>query len=356
MGLSPLHAIAGDKAAGLAAPELLQRLEQWLCREARATQFVIKQISMLSGGAIQENWSLSAEVTGGPHAGPHDWVLRTDAPSAVAVSLTRAQEYAVLRVAHNAGVQVARPLWLCQDAQVIGRDFFIMERLPGIAAAHRVTRDATVVPDGPRLAVELGVNLAMLHAVEPPNVDLSFLPLPAGNPALEAIANYRAYLDEIGSTHPVVELGLRWCELNAPETWRVCLIHRDYRTGNYMVHGGRLAGVLDWEFTGWGDPREDIGWFTAKCWRFAGRQRDAGGIAGSEDFMRGYLAAGGSPATAADLRYWQAMAHLRWAVIALQQAERHLSGRQCSLELALTGRLVVDLEYEILKLIGEDHA
>ncbi|MNF12669.1 hypothetical protein D3C80_2142390 [compost metagenome] len=44
------------------------------------------------------------------------------------------------------------------------------------------------------------------------------------------------------------------------------------------------------------------------------------------------------------------MAHLRWAVIALQQAERHLSGQQRSLELALTGRLVPELEYEILAL------
>lgn len=356
MGLSPVRAMSADMTADSAATQVRQRLEAWLCCEAGATRAVIKELALLSGGAIQENWVMRVDVVDGPHVGSHDWVLRTDAPSAVAVSLSRAQEFAVLQVAHGAGVRVARPLWLCRDAQVLGRDFFIMERLPGVAAAHRVTRDAGVVPDGECLAVELGVNLAMLHAIVPPNAELAFLALPKGNPALEAIATYRGYLDELEVANPVLELGLRWCELNAPASWRVCLIHRDYRTGNYMVHAGKLAGVLDWEFAGWGDPREDLGWFTAKCWRFAGRKREAGGIARAEDFLRGYQAAGGAAVSAHELRYWQVMAHLRWAVIALQQAERHLSGRQSSLELALTGRLVVDLEYEILNLIGHHHA
>jgi hypothetical protein len=44
------------------------------------------------------------------------------------------------------------------------------------------------------------------------------------------------------------------------------------------------------------------------------------------------------------------MAHVRWAMIALQQAQRHLSGSEPSLELALTGRIVAELEYEIMAL------
>jgi hypothetical protein len=54
--------------------------------------------------------------------------------------------------------------------------------------------------------------------------------------------------------------------------------------------------------------------------------------------------------TPAALVYWQVMAHIRWAVIALQQAQRHLSGAERSLELALTGRIVAELEHEIVKL------
>ena len=46
------------------------------------------------------------------------------------------------------------------------------------------------------------------------------------------------------------------------------------------------------------------------------------------------------------------MAHLRWAIIALQQAQRHLAGGERSLELALTGRIVHELEYEALPRIA----
>ena len=42
------------------------------------------------------------------------------------------------------------------------------------------------------------------------------------------------------------------------------------------------------------------------------------------------------------------MAHVSWAVIAIQQAERHLRGEESSLLLALTGHIVPELEYEVL--------
>ncbi|MNT81260.1 hypothetical protein D3C71_1836830 [compost metagenome] len=48
--------------------------------------------------------------------------------------------------------------------------------------------------------------------------------------------------------------------------------------------------------------------------------------------------------------YWEVMAHLNWALIAIQQAERHVSGQERSLNLALTGHIVPELEWEILNL------
>ena len=47
------------------------------------------------------------------------------------------------------------------------------------------------------------------------------------------------------------------------------------------------------------------------------------------------------------------MANIRWAVVAIQQAARHLSGEESSIELALTGRIVPELELEILMLTEE---
>jgi hypothetical protein len=43
-------------------------------------------------------------------------------------------------------------------------------------------------------------------------------------------------------------------------------------------------------------------------------------------------------------------------VIAIDQAERHLSGKETSLELALTGHIVPELEWEILNMTRVSHA
>lgn len=331
-------------------------VERWLRAETRAGVARITRFERLPGGAIQDNWALDAHIEGGPWHGEHAWVLRADASSKVAASLTRAQEFAVLRIAHASGVLTPKPLFLCRDASVLPRDFFILERLSGIAAGHRLTREPALVADPDALVHALGANLARLHTVRPPRPQLDALSPPPANPALATIADYRAYLDRLDDAYPALEFGLRWCEHHAPATFDVALIHRDYRTGNYLVDGGRVSGVLDWEFAGWGDPREDLGWFTARCWRFGGVDREAGGIAPLEPFLRGYESVAGQRPSRGDLDYWQVMAHLRWAVVALQQAQRHRGGGERSLELALTGRIVHELEYEALRLISGANA
>lgn len=338
--------------ASPAAADPRARAERFLAGACGATRVAIERWERLPGGAIQENVALDVLVDGGPSAGRHAWVLRTDAPSAVAVSHSRLEEYAILRAVHAAGVRVPEPLFACRDGA--GPDFFVMRRVPGVAAGHRLSKDDALVPDRAALARELGENLARLHRVRPPVEPLAFLGAPVADHARATIARYRRELDDLGALRgeawPALEWGLAWCQRHAPAPLSPCLLHRDYRTGNYLVHEGRLAAVLDWEFAGWGDAREDLGWMLARCWRFARPDRDAGGVGTAADFLAGYAAGGGHETAWEETLYWQAMAHLRWAVIALQQAERHRSGSQRSLELALTAHIVPELELEILAL------
>lgn len=322
-----------------------QRLSEFIARAAGVRSATIVALERMSGGAVQENWALDVELDGELRC----WVLRTDAPAAVRESLSRAQEFAVLKVVHAANVFAPEPLYLCEDPAVTGRLFFIMQRLPGVAAGHKVTRDPRLVPDPARLARELAANLARLHGIKPPHPQLGFLKTML---ARDNIVHYRGYLDTLPDAHPTLEWGLRWCELNAPAQEETTFIHRDYRTGNYLVHDGALAGVLDWEFPAFGNPLEDVGWLCARCWRFARPDLIVGGIAAIEDFLPEYKRASGRSVAPQDLIYWQVMAHLRWAVIALQQAGRHLSGTESSLELALTGHILGELELEILNLTG----
>jgi aminoglycoside phosphotransferase (APT) family kinase protein len=331
----------------LNAADTRARIEAFLRAKAGAGKVDVTRLERMSGGAVQENWALDAEITGGAYGGTRQWVLRTDAAARVEASLRRSEEFQILEVAHAANLRAPQPLWLCADLAVTGREFFIMRRLPGVASGHRITREAALIPDRARLARELAENLARLHSIKPPHAGLVFLPTML---ARDNIAHYRAYLDQLPAAHPALEWGLRWCEINAPADEETTFIHRDYRTGNYLVHDGGLAGVLDWEFAAFGNPLEDVGWIFAKCWRFAARDLPVGGIAGADDFLAPYQRASGRAVTPAALVYWQVMAHIRWAIIALQQAQRHLSGVEPSLELALTGRIVAELEYEIIAL------
>ncbi len=350
-----MYSISSSTGSGhprINIPEALTPLANFLTRQTGSAAVRIDSCERLSGGAIQENWLLTATLEDGGRLVECRWVLRTDAPSSVAVSMSREQEFAVLQAVHEAGVKVPEPLWLCRDPAVIGRDFFVMQALSGSASGYRLSTDQALEPQRSELCRELGRSLALLHRITPDHPALGFLPAPVADPAQASIDQYRQYLDALPGSHPVIEWGLRWCELNRPEPQSSRLIHRDYRTGNYMVDQGHLSGVLDWEFAGWGDPREDLGWFTAKCWRFGRPDRQAGGLGDIDDFLDGYQSVSGYRPCGDELRYWQLMAHLRWAVVALQQAQRHLTGQQHSLELALTGRMVPELEHEILSLSG----
>jgi aminoglycoside phosphotransferase (APT) family kinase protein len=302
----------------------------------------------LTGGAIQENWLISVDLAGRRQ----ELVLRTDAPSRVAVSHGRLEEFAILRAAHHAGVTVPEPLWLCRDTAVLGQVFYLMRRADGVAAGYRVVKDKSLGGDRVKLAERLGGELARIHTIRPGTPGLEFLPMPNVSPALDQVALLRADLDRRSAGFPVLEWGLRWAERHAPPMGDIVLIHQDYRSGNYMVDGTGLTAILDWEFGAWGDPMADIGWFCAKCWRYGEDKLEAGGIAARADFYRGYQAAGGCPVDAKAVYFWEAMAHLRWAVIALQQADRHVSGQERSLELALTGRVLAEVELALIDLIA----
>ena len=315
---------------------------------AGADSVTVEAGELLAGGAIQENRALAVTVHGGPYDGRHELVLRTEPMATIPESRPLDQQFRLLQAAQAAGVMVPEPMWYCGDASIAGKPFYLMRRLYGEALGVRVTRMGPM----PHVAQALGKQLARIHTIRPPRHDLDFIDDVAVSPARDAIARYRTYLDAEPEPHPALEWTLRWLEINAPPTGEIVLCHRDFRTGNYMVENGQLTGVLDWEFAGWGDPHEDVAWFCARCWRFSGPKLEAGGIADRETFIGAYEQASGRAIDRAQVAYWEAMAHVRWAVIALQQTMRHRSGIEPSLELALIGRRLAELEYECLRLTG----
>ncbi|HTZ36634.1 MAG TPA: phosphotransferase family protein [Stellaceae bacterium] len=331
-----------------------QALAAFLAAASGAAQVEIGRIALLAGGAIQENWGIDAVFEGGSLAGPQRLVLRSDAATGVPGSLGRIAEFAVLRAAFAAGVTVPEPLFACADRAVLGRPFFVMRRLAGSAAGRPITLAPELEAARPALAERLGQELARLQTIRPPRDDLGFLP-PYGGVST-AIARFRGYLDGHPQPRPVLEWALRWAETHAPEALPPVLCHRDFRTGNYLLAGTRLTGIVDWEFAGWGDPDEDIGWFCCKGWRFGRLDRAAGGIADRAALYRGYEAASGRALDPDRVRFWEVFANIRWAVIAMQQSDRVRVGGARSLSTAITGRRATECELELLLLLDREAA
>jgi aminoglycoside phosphotransferase (APT) family kinase protein len=326
-----------------------QTIADFIAQSAGAKSATVSILNRLGGGAIQENWALDVEVADGPRAGRYEAVLRSDAVSGIAESWPRAKEYALIAAAHAAGVTVPEPLWLEPTGNVVGRPFYVMRRVKGLAQGRRLLRSLEGEA-GDALTTRLGAELAKLHAITPTKAppSLSFLPKVGSDLIALRAAHYRKSLDALPEPQPVLEWAINRMEDLAPPIETIALAHRDFRTGNYMADDGHLTAILDFEFSGWSDPYEDLGWFCARCWRFGAVDREAGGIGTREAFYAGYESGGGHPVDDARVRYWEAVAPIRWAIIALQQGERHASGQEPSLDLALTGLRAIECDYDLL--------
>lgn len=305
----------------------------------------IRDTASLTGGAIQENVLLDCLVDGAELS----LVLRKDAEATIAESRTREEEFALVRAAFDQGVTVPRPLGFCKDQTVFGGPFAVFEKVEGIGLGPKVVKDLSLGGDRVKLTRELGRQMARIHSIDYAALKLKFLGSPMPSAAHFEVATIRQSLDQLGVNRPALEWGLRWLERNLPQTNELVLAHRDFRTGNFMVDNDGLTAILDWEFAAISDPMSDIGWFCAECWRFSRPDLEAGGIGSRADFYKGYQEVSGREIQPDAVTFWELFAHIRWASIALQQGMRHLSGKQRSLELALTGRIADQLEFSILR-------
>ena len=97
----------------------------------------------------------------------------------------------------------------------------------------------------------------------------------------------------------------------------LCLSHGDFRTGNLVVKGEGLTGLLDWEFAAFRPSEADVGWLLSSPWRYSRPEMEASGLMSKEALLEA-LKIHDSPR----LRGWEALALVRWCVIARLQDER----------------------------------
>src|SRR5258707_9318472 len=92
------------RVPGAAAEDHRAALTRFLAAASGADAIEVTGLTPLRGGAIQENWPVDARFSGGAFSGEQRLVLRTAAPTGVAASLRRLEQFAVRNAAFAAGV------------------------------------------------------------------------------------------------------------------------------------------------------------------------------------------------------------------------------------------------------------
>jgi aminoglycoside phosphotransferase (APT) family kinase protein len=301
----------------------------------------IDDLRVLTGGASRATWAFTAR-TG---SGERELILRIGPPDEIHAGMEL--EAAALTRAADAGAPVPHVLVADDSPAVLGNPYLVCDFIGGETIVRRIQR---ALDDVSRtdLLTQCADALAAIHRADPSGIGLT---------ASDPLDEWHAQLDEMGDTTATFEWAFRWLTANRPPASSNVLVHGDFRMGNLIIATdpapARLVAVLDWELTRTGEVYEDLAWFCIRAWRFgAPRTLGAGGLGSIDEFLRAYERASGSTLDRAAMRWWLVLSTLRWGVICRYQAERHLSGRTRSVELAAIGRRVCETEFDLLTLTG----
>jgi aminoglycoside phosphotransferase (APT) family kinase protein len=307
------------------------------------TQAEVTGVRPLPGGASRESWDVRVRTASDTER--RLILLRDGGGRARDPGRNVAVEAAAMTAARRAGVPVAEVYDYGAGDQhgALGQAYLLMERLDGETIPRRLLRDEAYAAVRPGLARRLGEVLARIHQVDPDSVP--------GLPHLDALGQLTGLYQAFAEPRPALEIGLRWLAGHRPAPAADALVHGDFRTGNLMIGEDGLHGVLDWELTHRGDPRQDLGWLCTKAWRF-GSASPVGGFGARADLMAGYAAGGGTPPDEETQRWWELYGTVRWALLCRRQAERYLARDEPSIELAVLGRRVCEQEYDVLLALG----
>ena len=268
----------------------LSRLEPWLRANVPGFGGPLSA-EKFPGGQSNPTFKLTA--------GEQQYVLRRKPPGELLASAHAVdREYRVLDALRNTDVPVPNAVALCEDDDVIGSMFYVMEHLEG-----RIFWDPAVpeVGNAERTAIydEMNRVLAALHSVNVETVGLSDYGKP-GNYYARQIGRWtKQYRASETENVADMEALIEWLPNHIPEGEEsVALVHGDYRLDNMIFHPTepRIIGILDWELSTLGDPLADLA-YQLMAWQFpreggiaglSGLDRTELGLPSDEDYIAVY--------------------------------------------------------------------
>lgn len=172
------------------------------------------------------------------------------------------REYRVLSHLHTV-FPAPRALLYCDDPQILGAPFYLMERIHGVVLRRGLPQGLQLTPAMLRkLNLSFIDTLAHLHGLDYKAIGLGDLGKPEGY--LER--QVRGWIERYhgSQTHDIPEVDhlAPWLREHLPQQSGATLIHNDYKYDNMVLDAADITcvkGVLDWEMCTIGDPLADLG-------------------------------------------------------------------------------------------------
>ena len=156
---------------------------------------------------------------------------------------------------------VPRMIALCVDESVIGTQFYIMERVPGVTLRAALPDGYSLSRlDAGELASVFVDRLVDLHRIDPHAAGLSDLGRGDGYVARQVRGWSDRYTNAMTPGAPDFKDVMSWLDRFQPADVDSCVIHNDYRIDNFVLDDDltKVRAVLDWEMATIGDPLMDV--------------------------------------------------------------------------------------------------
>jgi aminoglycoside phosphotransferase (APT) family kinase protein len=287
-------------------------LEGYFAKQAPGAK--VTHVARLGGGASKEQFSFALSDNDQEMG---RYVLRMDPMEAI-TETSREREFEILK-AMDGVIPVPRPIWLDAEPKHFPRPAVIMELVSGTPKPSTmmlsVTGLGTVLGDPLRglIRPQYLDMLAKIHNFNWEDAHLPSYAAPNADPkqATRWLINFWKELLEQDAVvqEPVVRLATQWLESNIPDCEKLCFVHGDFRTGNYLFDetNGQVTAMLDWEMSYIGDFHADLGWLLQPVFgtRIEGKFRVSDIFEGEDDFISSYEAISGNKVNLETLHYFK---------------------------------------------------
>jgi aminoglycoside phosphotransferase (APT) family kinase protein len=254
-------------------------------------------------------------------------ILRLDPPheQGSLVPSNMAGEYDWYRAFHADGsVPVPEPIGCETDPAILGAPFMLMQRMSGYSDWKAIA-EPRFSATRQQLCAEAFAVLGRIAAADVRHLGLDPGQVACAAPAT-AWSDQLDYWDAILLEHefgpmPVTRAAVRKLRSSPPPAVsRPCVVHGDFRIGNFLYDTSGVVGILDWEMGHLGDPHEDMAWASLPNWRGREQSKIWGIVDDEEAIYRAWECTSGMTLDRESLAWWTLFSHVKGIALWLKGA------------------------------------